>query len=675
MTSKYGKLAYGNNLYSWLPEVDFEGTLVLAVSFAGQIVRPLPSFEGNITFPVLGTGGEVEPPIGPTAPDDWLLTSFVPGASRNDFTGEVGVRYGIGPVDVPVNWVGTYCSASSGTRTVKINEWFADANLRTVTVDMAGKPLYEWVWTEIAPLTLLANGYYAVMQEVTAFDGLLWSNADVNAIAIGSSETSNLYSTYRVPGGGLNANTPNAMYVGLDLGWNFPDVPTIPVTSGLAVQHDASQLALADGATVTAWLNTGTANQAALVGTPLPTFKAAVTPTGLPAVRFTANGAGLRGDNRSLYSGMPMKHTWSMLYVARRWGPIGGRCFTAPYPEGENVLIGYHTSGFDCSHQPGGWIKAPTAFGTPPDPWKLYSQTDQESVGVHFYINGVDQAGLLAISTALNYYYCLNGYQLANGGNNAGAGEGGDFDVCELLIYDRCLSDAERIQVEGYLRDKWGLTLSAELMLWTDTAYLTRIAGLDGNVPFATTWDGILRETGIFDGTLSFAPTLSGSLGETRTYIGNLPFTVAFAGVMSRSYSLVGAISFTIGLAGILRINAGMIGDLSFDMTIHGELFRAAERQLEASLPIQIDMEGTLGVSQPFEGDLPFEINFDGAAIDIYIGPFWDPDDPKDGFWIPDTPVPDGWVPISASGSDWTPDVPKTQFWVPDTPVKPGWSE
>jgi len=356
-----------------------------------------------------------------------------------------------------VTWLGTFCGFSGGTRTVHIGEWFTDAILRTVTVDMTGVTVGTWVWTPIAPLTLLANGYYSVLQEVTASDGLQWSNADVNAIAIAGSETSNLYSCYRVPGGGPNANTPNAMYVGLDLGWNFPDVPTVPVTAGLAVQHDAYQLSLADGATVTAWPNTGTANQAPFVGTPLPTFKAGVTPTGLPAVRFSANGAGLRGDNRSLYSGFPMKHTWTMLYVARRWGTTGGRCFTAPYPEGENVLIGYHTSGFDCSHQPMGWIKAPTAYGTPPDAWKLYSQTDQESVGVHFYINGVDQSGLLAISTALNYYYHLNGYQLANGGNNAGAGEGGDFDVCELLLYDRCLTLAEREQVEDYLRTKWGI--------------------------------------------------------------------------------------------------------------------------------------------------------------------------------------------------------------------------
>jgi hypothetical protein len=235
--------------------------------------------------------------------------------------------------------------------------------------------------------------------------------------------------------------------------------PPLPVTAGLAVRHDASQLSLADGASVTAWPNLGSGNAATLVGTPLPTFKAAVTPTGLPAVRFTGDGAGLRGDNTSIYSpGFPLKHSWTMLYVARRWGTLGGRCFTAPYPEGENVLIGYHTSGYDCMHQPMGWIKAPTAFpATPPDPWKLYAATDQESVGVKFYINGVQQGGLFVVSAALNYYYNLNGYYRTSGGNNSTAGEGGDFDVCELLIYDRVLSDAERAQVEDYLRAKWGV--------------------------------------------------------------------------------------------------------------------------------------------------------------------------------------------------------------------------
>ena len=55
------------------------------------------------------------------------------------------------------------------------------------------------------------------------------------------------------------------------------------------------------------------------------------------------------------------------------------------------------------------------------------------------------------VSAGLNYYYNINGYQIAGGG------ETGDFDVCEVLIYDRALPPAERVQVEEYLRAKWGI--------------------------------------------------------------------------------------------------------------------------------------------------------------------------------------------------------------------------
>jgi Domain of unknown function (DUF4082) len=228
--------------------------------------------------------------------------------------------------------------------------------------------------------------------------------------------------------------------------------PWVPTDiAGLAVWHDAADLGLADSASVTSWLNKGSANQPAIVGTP-PIYKTGVAPSGLPVVRFSP-ASRLRGNNASIYSpGIPMKHTWTVIYVSRAIGPVRGRCFTAPYPEGENVLIGYHTSGYDCMHQPGGWMKNPTGWvDTLPIPWKLYSATDQESVGVHFYIDGVDQTGLAVVSAGLNYYYNINGYSLT------GTEEAGDFDIAELLIYDRALPDAERVQVEDYLRAKWGL--------------------------------------------------------------------------------------------------------------------------------------------------------------------------------------------------------------------------
>jgi hypothetical protein len=430
MPSKYGLLGYGNNLYSFAAEVDFEGSLVFALSPAGQLARLTPSLEGNISFPVLGSGG-VSAPSGPATK---MLVSYTPGAARNDFDGEVGVRLGIGGAPITVEWVGALCGASGGTRTVKLYEWFADSLQRTATIDMTGKAVGDWAWAAISPITLPANSYYSLLQSVTAYDGKTWANPGATTF----NGMANVYATYRIPGQGMSATGVDQQYVGLDIGYG---------------------------------------------------------------------------------------------------------------------------------------------------------------------------------------------------------------------------------------------SLVQSLAAWSDIAILTRIGLFTGNTPFTITFDGILRETEGIRGDLPFTVGLFGSLGETRTYIGALPFTVAFGGVLNKVYSLIGGAQFSVVLSGDLRNNIGLFGDLPFNFVLSGELYRAAERQLEASMPIQVDLDGALSVSQPLEGDLRFSIDFDGAAMGIYIGPFWDPDDPiEDHDWIPDQPVSDGWVPVSASGSNWTPDVPNTQFWIPDTPVKPGWS-
>jgi hypothetical protein len=390
-------------------------------------------------------GEPATPPA--SGPDISLLTSYTPGSDRNDFTGQVGIRLGISSTPIVFTWVGARCNGIGGTRTVKLYEWFADSLVLSATIDYTGKALGEYAWTEVPETTLAAGGYYALLMDVVASDGMIWTNPGPASMT----GMSNIYDCYRYVGT-LGTGLSGYSFVGLDLGWNTAAVPVVPVTAGLAVHHDAYQLALTDGASVTTWPNLGTATQPTIVGTP-PIFKTAISPTGLPAVRFSSTAAGgMRGNNASIYGGSyPMRYTYTILYVARWVGPTGGRCFTAPYPEGGNYLIGYHTSGYDCMHDVGGWLKAPTAFGAAPGPVRLYCARSEATVGVEFFINGVDQFGVAFTSADLNYYYNVNGYQLAGGG------ETGDFDVCELLIYDRKLPNTERVQVEDYLRTKWGV--------------------------------------------------------------------------------------------------------------------------------------------------------------------------------------------------------------------------
>jgi hypothetical protein len=141
-----------------------------------------------------------EPPVtGPTAS---LLQSFTPGTDRNDFTGEVGVRLGIGAAPIPVSWVGIRHNGYGGTRTVKLYEWFSGAVQRSVNIDLTGGVPGEYVWAPIPPITLGAGGYYALLMVCTASDGQWWRNPGPVTFA---PSIVNVYDSYYAGG--------------LDLGW------------------------------------------------------------------------------------------------------------------------------------------------------------------------------------------------------------------------------------------------------------------------------------------------------------------------------------------------------------------------------------------------------------------------------------------------------------------------
>jgi len=157
--------------------------------------------------------GGVEPPV--TGPDARLITSFTPGGDRNDFTGQVGVRLGIGTSNMLVSWCGIRRHHTDGPRTVHLYEWFADALQWSVTIDLTGHADGEFVWKAIAPYTLLANGYYALMMDCTQGDGKIWTNPG----PVTMPSIVNIYDTYRVAAGPLQTGMSGAMFVGLDLGW------------------------------------------------------------------------------------------------------------------------------------------------------------------------------------------------------------------------------------------------------------------------------------------------------------------------------------------------------------------------------------------------------------------------------------------------------------------------
>ena len=226
--------------------------------------------------------------------------------------------------------------------------------------------------------------------------------------------------------------------------------PTLPAFTGLTVWLEADQLALADGAAVSPWPDlSGGGQDGVIVGSPAPTYRANAL-NGLPVVRFKLNEGRVRGDTDLASSGLPAPtYNYTVVYLARMVGPSIGRIFAGRYPV-VNFLIGYHTSAL-ASMYDGGWVSAGRAWGALPTPWQMWSATGAHNgttYAVEFYEDGV-LAGSAASGVGLGPGYNLSGY------SDVGVEETCDCEVAALLIYNRPLVPAERVQVEGYLQTKY----------------------------------------------------------------------------------------------------------------------------------------------------------------------------------------------------------------------------
>ena len=244
----------------------------------------------------------------------------------------------------------------------------------------------------------------------------------------------------------LGSLEADAVYLGAEKVWPV-EAAGPPVTAGMVHWLDASQLALADGAAVTAWPNFGTGAQPTIINTPPPVFKSSIL-NGKPVVRFITS----QGALRSVYSGAEPQN-YTLLYIVRWVGNGVGRAFSAQYPP-SNFLVGMHTSGRDRMYDNGTWLDSPDGIGwnwIAPGPWRMYEADGVFALDSRFFIDGV------RISTVGpgNGGGLTNGWGLS-GYENSSA-ETMDIEVAELLLYDHRLTDPERVSVEGYLRTKWGL--------------------------------------------------------------------------------------------------------------------------------------------------------------------------------------------------------------------------
>jgi hypothetical protein len=223
--------------------------------------------------------------------------------------------------------------------------------------------------------------------------------------------------------------------------WTPADFP------GLSIWFDASQLGLADGAAVSPWPNLGSGADGPVIGTPAPVVRANAL-NSLPVVRFAVDQGRIR------MTGTGVDKDYTLVYVSRIYGYGGQRVVNANYPPA-NLLFGYWYGNRDVAYSTPGFFTPNTQTPhTPPTyPWFLYSGdgASTPSYVPRFFKNGVLLGSGPGSSDGWMGYFNISGYQ------EPGTAETSECEIAEVLLYNRKLSDTERIQVEDYLRAKWGL--------------------------------------------------------------------------------------------------------------------------------------------------------------------------------------------------------------------------
>jgi len=181
---------------------------------------------------------------------------------------------------------------------------------------------------------------------------------------------------------------------------------------------------------------------------------------------------------------------------------------------GASGELGFYTDG-------GGWDN-PTGDAT--QQWLTHTVTDTAAGAANQYKTGVHGLTTAAatITSATN--------ELELGGTAVGAGARFTGDIAEVLIFSAVLSDADRIAVEKYLCDKWGIAYAAvpsadndSVAVWPDLSGNNNHLTMDtaASQPLFKTAILNSRPAMLFDNTddqLSLTAFASGTLSQPMTY-------------------------------------------------------------------------------------------------------------------------------------------------------------
>jgi len=214
---------------------------------------------------------------------------------------------------------------------------------------------------------------------------------------------------------------------------------------GLSIWLDATTIGLGHDAEIYNWANLGSGEDAVLYGgtARMQNFG----PNGRPVVAFWSG----QGRVRMYSTGVEMEFT--LAYVARMSGAVAGRIVNGIY-EPANILFGFWNGFMDVGYDNGFGSTSSTQKAQDQN-WHLYSAdgTVTPAIEDRLFSDGM-QLGTIATSQGWKGTFSISGYA------PTAADETPNCEVAEVLLYNRKLSDADREQVEDYLRFKWGVGLS-----------------------------------------------------------------------------------------------------------------------------------------------------------------------------------------------------------------------
>jgi hypothetical protein len=171
-----------------------ESVIVTLASGSGYTVGSPASATATIQ------DNDAAPP--PSGAETAYVTGRVLGTVRNDYTGFVGMRIGVGASPITVTALGRmYVAGNSGTHVLKlVNANGSDVAGGSVSLTMSGGTAGQFKYASLSSPVVLAAGatYYVASQETAGGD--YWHNYDTTVTTTGvAAELSTGYS----PGGGV----------------------------------------------------------------------------------------------------------------------------------------------------------------------------------------------------------------------------------------------------------------------------------------------------------------------------------------------------------------------------------------------------------------------------------------------------------------------------------------